>query len=140
MLGFCLQRKNTYLDLIDFETKKKLTSFKFIDKPEFSISFIHSVNKTLVEEGYIIQDKKIYLEWTRYYSFGAGVATEVFGNQKLTMNEDGSMLITGFNQLMPNLTYAVSTIYDHSLTINNQTINLTDLGLKNKAVCFAVRK
>ncbi|MGL4986223.1 MAG: DUF1850 domain-containing protein [Treponemataceae bacterium] len=128
------------LALIDVANNKVVATFDFTYDKAFSIGVIHSVNKSLVEEGFIIKGSKIYLDWTRYYAFGAGVATEVEGNQKLTINDDGSMTITGINRHIPSLTYVISTVYDHSLSINNQVINLTTLALKDKAIRFEIQK
>ncbi len=130
---------STKLVLVDGKTGEAYASYTVSNENGFSISFKHSVNKSDVEEGYSIRGKDIYLEWCRYSSFGAGVATEVEEGQTLHTLENGDMLITGFNRKIPLLSYHISTVYDHFLHINGQVINLTDLGLKHKQIQFKIK-
>ncbi len=81
----------------------------------FSVEFIHSVNKSPLEDFYEIRDDGIYVVKTRYYGFGAGVQTELEDGQKLEMEEDGSMVITGFEHRIEDLQYIVGTVSDHVL-------------------------
>lgn len=104
-----------------------------VDAPEgleFSISFKHSVNKSDVEEYYRIHDGAIYVTACRYYAFGAGVATEAEAGQTLEYLDDGSMLLSGFNTRIDDLRYFFSTVYDHYLHIDGETVNLSEIGGK----------
>ena len=62
----------------------------------FSIQFIHSVNKSSVTDWFEIRDDGIYGIKTVYYGFGAGVPTQLEEGQTLTYGDDGSMIISGF--------------------------------------------
>ncbi|MBQ2905094.1 MAG: DUF1850 domain-containing protein, partial [Peptococcaceae bacterium] len=77
----------------------------------FSVSYIHSVNKSNVEEYYRLEDDEICLFRARYRAFGAGVATELEEGQTLSY-EDGYMIIENIHYQIPNLVYRVGTVSD----------------------------
>ena len=104
---------------------------------EFSVGFIHSVNKSPVTDYYELRSDGIYVVKTVYYGFGAGVQTELEEGQKLEYGDDGSMIITGFDRKMDDLIYFVGTVSDHTLTLpGNVTISLRDLCGRNAMVRF----
>ena len=103
----------------------------------FSIEFIHSVNKSPVEDFYQIREDGIYVIKTKYYGFGAGVQTELEDGQRLEYEDNGSsMVITGIDRRMDDLQYIVGTVSDHVLRINNQEISLRDTCGRNTRVRF----
>lgn len=107
----------------------------------FSIGFIHSVNKSPLTDFYEIKEDGIYVEKTVYYGFGAGVQTELSEGETLTYGSDGSMIVSGFNKKMDDLTYFVGTVSDHTLTINNKEgISLRNLCGRNARVRFSYEK
>ncbi len=107
-------------------------SYSFKEGEQFAVSFIHSVNKTPVEDRYRITDGQIEIYETKYFGFGAGVQTELVGNQKLVMGDDGSMTITDIDTTIDNLAYNISPIYDHILILDDKQISL-------KQLCFPQR-
>ena len=103
----------------------------------FSITFIHSVNKSPVTDFFEIREDGIYGIKTVYYGFGAGVPTELEEGQTLTYGEDGSMIITGMNVRMNNLIYRVGTVSDHILDLEDESgISLRELCGRNARVGF----
>jgi hypothetical protein len=106
----------------------------------FSVTFIHSVNKSPVTDVYEIRKDGIYVIQTKYYSFGAGVQTEIEDGQTLEYGEDGSMIVSGFNKKMDNLSYIVGTVSDHILEISGQTISLRDLCGRNATIRFSYER
>lgn len=127
------------LELWDGESGEMLCSFPLKTR-SFSLSFFHSVNKSDVEEFYTVEGDEIILTSCLYSAFGAGVASEVSENQKLTVTSDGKMLIEGINTKIDPLLYAVSVVHDHFLHIDGTVHNLTQLGLKGHSVEFKVKK
>lgn len=113
---------------------------KNLNNTAFSVRFKHSVNKSDVEEGYSINQGKIYLEWCVYSAFGAGVADNLDEGLKLTMLENGDMRIEAYHRYIPHLVYTVSTVYDHFITVGKASYNLTELGLKNKSLEFKIKR
>ncbi|NLX63534.1 MAG: DUF1850 domain-containing protein [Clostridiaceae bacterium] len=120
------------------DTGETLAVFRIEEGIEFSVTFVHSVNKSPVTDVYEIRNGKIYVVKTIYYSFGAGMQTEIEEEQTLEYGEDGSMIISGFNRPMENLSYIVGTVSDHILEINGETISLRELCGRNITVRFSV--
>lgn len=104
---------------------------------EFSIGFIHSVNKSPLTDYYEIRQEGIYVVKTVYYDFGAGVQTQIEEGQTLSYGDDGSMIVTGFNTLIPDLIYFVGTVSDHTLTLHGKKISLRDLCGQSAMVRFS---
>lgn len=128
------------LYLINGDSGKVIASFPVKNQDEFSITFVHSVNNSPVTDVYRIINDRIYVVRTIYYSFGAGVQTELEEGQTLEYGEDGSMIVSGFNQPRDNLSYIVGTVSDHILEINGRTISLRELCGKNATVRFSCRR
>ena len=119
------------------DTGKTLAVYPVEEGTEFSVTFIHSVNKSPVTDVYEIHNGDIYVIKTIYYSFGAGVQTEIEEGQTLEYGEDGSMIVSGFNlPPMDNLSYIVGTVSDHILEINKSSIKLRELYGRNTTVRF----
>lgn len=128
------------LFLINGDSGKIIASYPVRDQDEFSITFVHSVNNSPVTDVYRIINYRIYVVRTIYYSFGAGVQTELEEGQTLEYGEDGSMIVSGFNQPRDNLSYIVGTVSDHILEINGRKISLRELCGRNATVRFICRR
>ena len=126
------------LCLIDSDTGKQAAAYPVEEGELFSVSFIHSVNKSLVKETYRISlsEDAIFVESCEYSAFGAGVATQVEEEQTLSYTPEGHMLLSGIHQKIPHLSYIVGTVYDHILEIHGQQINLRELCGRNSTVSF----
>lgn len=126
------------LVLKDTKTGEIYGSFR-LEEEGFSVTFVHSVNKSPVTDIYEVRDGEIYMTGTVYYGFGAGVPTELEGDQTLTYGENGEMIISGMDLHIPDLVYVVGTVSDHILAINGEEISLRDLCGKNSSVAFTIR-
>ena len=105
----------------------------------FSVTFIHSVNKSPVTDIYEVRNgTDIYVVETDYYDFGAGVQTELNPGETLEYGPDGSMEIKNIDKLLPNLIYVVGTVSDHTLAISGAEISLRDLCGRNSSVRFTI--
>ncbi len=104
----------------------------------FSVSYIHSVNKSNVEEYYRLENDEIYLFRARYRAFGAGVATELEEGQTLSY-EDGYMIIDNIHYQIPNLVYRVGTVSDPLIHIGTQTWHMKDLAPPLTSVRFTIQ-
>jgi len=139
---FCLNSlwdDGVKLVLSDSETGRVIKSFSVEEGTEFSVEFIHSVNKSPVKDVFVIRDGKIYADRTMYSAFGAGVQTEVESWQTLEYDEDGNMIVSGFDIEFPAVKYIVGTVSDHILEIRGESISLTELCGKNAHVQFELR-
>lgn len=127
-----------YLVLYDSDTGKTYITEKAEDGMMFSVEFVHSVNQTPVKDTYIIENGEIRAFSTTYRSFGAGVQTALEGDQKMTYDSDGNMIITGFDITYDPLRYIVGTVSDHILTFGGEEISLRDMCGRNARVVFEI--
>ena len=127
-----------YLMLYDSDTGKVHITEKAEEGMMFSVEFIHSVNQTPLRDTYIIENGEIRAHSTLYRSFGAGVQTALEGDQKMTYDEDGNMIITGFDITYDPLRYIVGTVSDHILTLGGEEISLRDMCGRNARVSFEI--
>ncbi len=127
-----------YLVLYDSDTGVTYITEKADEGLMFSVEFVHSVNQTPVKDTYIIEKSEIRAYSTVYRSFGAGVQTALEGNQKMSYDEEGNMVITGFDITYDPLRYIVGTVSDHILTLNGEEISLRNMCGRNARVVFEV--
>ncbi|MDO4475402.1 MAG: DUF1850 domain-containing protein [Lachnospiraceae bacterium] len=129
------------LTLTDAKTGEVYARYLMHGEEEFSVGFIHSVNKSPVIDHYQPERDGIYVVKTVYYGFGAGVQTLIEEGQTLSYGDDGSMIVTGFDQKIPDLIYFVGTVSDHTLTIaDRKEISLRELCGRNSMVRFSYRR
>jgi hypothetical protein len=133
---WCLS--SPYLILENGDTGKVISAYPVKNGEEFSVTFIHSVNKSPVTDVYEIRGGRIYVVRTIYYAFGAGVQTEIEEGQTLEYGQDGSMIVSGFNRRMDNLSYIVGTVSDHTLKIGDESVSLRELCGRNATVRFSL--
>lgn len=96
-----------------------------IKNKEFVILYTHSVNKGLVRDYYLIEDKNIVLSKTRFASYGAGIP-EPEKRQKFTETED-YIEISDINRKIDNLYLFVGTIANHKIEIDEKKIELKEI-------------
>ena len=133
-------RNGDYLVLRNGDTDEEFARFRVSEGDEFSVTFIHSVNQYPLTDVYQIRDHKIYVVRTIYNNFGAGVQTEIEEGQTLEINENGEMVVSGFELEMPWLSYIVGTVSDHTLTLHEKKISLRELCGRNSKVSFTVER
>jgi hypothetical protein len=105
---------------------------------EFSIEFVHSVNKTPVTETFTVSGGIIQAVQVRFFGFGAGMQSDLGEGQ--TLIQDGeALVITGFTQTYRELNYIVGTVSDHVLYIGGETISLRDLCGKNAHIKIYIK-
>ena len=126
------------LAVYDRETGKTYRIFEVSEGSEFSVEFIHSVNKSPVIDVFVIRDGKIVADRTIYSAFGAGVQTEIEEGQTLEYDENGNMVVSGFNIVFPEVKYIVGTVSDHILTLDGEQISLRDTCGRNARVVFEI--
>ena len=127
-----------YLVMYVDDTNARYITQKAEEGLMFSVEFIHSVNQTPLKDTYIIEDEQIRAYSTTYRSFGAGVQTALEEGQTMTYDDDGNMVITGFDITYDPLRYIVGTVSDHILTIDGKEISLRDLCGRNAKVVFEI--
>ncbi len=114
------QDNKKHLYIYDNDSNNELAKYPINDNDYFSINFTHSVNMSPVIDYYKFNEKNdIYVYKTIYYNFGAGVETELENNETISYGDDGSMIIENIDKKISPLTYYLSSIYDHKLSIND---------------------
>ena len=136
---FIIGRRERKLILYDADTKEIFASWRGDDGLHFSVEFIHSVNKSPVKDEFEIRNGEIYAYKTTYSSFGAGVQTELREGESLSYDQEGNMVITGFNLKFDELNIIVGTVSDHIFSINGEEFSLTKLCGKNRAIVIDLR-
>ncbi|HHT51525.1 MAG TPA: DUF1850 domain-containing protein [Eubacteriaceae bacterium] len=127
------------LYLIEYKSGKILKSFPIKNGEEFTVYFIHSLEKTPWHEIYYVQnDDEIYLKETKFYSFGAGLPS----NTNFDFSFDnGSMKIKNYNIEMKNLIYKVRDIIaGHVLLTRGEKYHLNKIAKPSTSVLFQVDK
>lgn len=127
-----------YLVLYNSDTGSRYITEKAEEGLMFSVEFVHSVNQTPVKDTYIIEDGQIKAHSTTYRSFGAGVQTALGEGQTMTYDEEGNMIITGFDIAYDPLRYIVGTVSDHILEIGGEKISLRNMCGRNAKVVFEI--
>jgi hypothetical protein len=120
------------LEIRDANSGKVFGRWPLEENGEFSIEFIHSVNQSPVREFFIAENGMIRLRAVRFFSFGAGMQSDLEGD--LTMSRYGdAMVISGFTTTFKDneLNYIVGTVSDHLLYINGEIVSLRQLCGRN---------
>jgi hypothetical protein len=95
-----------------------------VPEREFTLSFIHSVEKTPVYEIYNIEgDNKLTLKETKYYSLGVGLP---FSEANGKFSNDRGEFDLKFNRTFNFIPIRVSPIPRHQINIGGKTYELLD--------------
>ena len=131
-----LLRPEGRLVIRDAETGETYISYPLERGEEFSITFIHSVNKTPVTDVYDVDERGIImLRKTIYYGFGAGVPSDLDPKMELTYEEGtGAMVVSKIDMELPSFYLFVGTVSDHTLSIGGEEISLRDVCGRNTKV------
>ena len=106
----------------------------------FTITYIHSVNKSPVDDIFEIQpDYSIMLRKTVFRSFGAGVPFELEEQQVLNTYED-RIEIDNINRHIAQYLLFVGTTADHVFSMHGRSIHLNQLTRPQNTVRFEVRR
>ena len=111
--------------IIDGKTNNIVFSGDIDTYKNFYISFIHSVNRTPVNEYYRIEHDKFIAYKTTFYSYGAGMpeVSEIPDSQ-IKFNDDGLIEINNINREFHEFTYMVGTYAAHTLHTENESFKL----------------
>ena len=126
------------MEILNTASGKVYSRRSMDDGGEFAIEFVHSVHNSPVQEIFKVDGREIRPIAVRFYSFGAGMQTELEEGQQ--MNRDGdALVISGFNRTFTELNYIVGTVSDHLLLVNGQTISLRNLCGKNTHITIRIK-
>ena len=132
------------LEILNTDSGKIYSRRPMNNGDEFAIEFIHSVHNSPVREIFKIERGSSAETWeirptsVRFFSYGAGMQTELEDGQEMLRDGD-ALVISGFNRAFTELNYIVGTISDHLLLVSGQTISLRNLCGKNAHVTIRIR-
>ena len=107
---------------------------------EFTVSFKHSVNRTLVNEFIRIQGDRFVVYKTTFYSYGAGMPEYDASSKQVITISDGIVQIENIDRELDSFTYMVGTYADHTLSFKDKTIKLSELVEPQKPAHFKIQK
>lgn len=141
LLGILLifSQRDRKLLVMDADTREIYGAYRVDTDEVFSLEFVHSVNQTTVIDEFRVTEEGFDAYRTIYSSLGAGVQTELREGETLSYDEDGNMVIAGFDLHYKELNLMVGTVSDHVLTLKGQRISLRDLCGRNASVVLKIR-
>jgi hypothetical protein len=135
----CLSlRRGPVLEIRDAGSGKVYGRWPLEENGEFAIEFIHSVNQSPVREFFGAENGIIRVKAVRFFSFGAGVQSDLEGDLEFSRDGD-AMVIRGYKISSRELNYIVGTVSDHLLFINGETVSLRELCGKNTHIKIRLR-
>ncbi len=127
------------LEISDFKTRQKLMLACMQSGEEFTISFIHSVNRRPVYDTLRVEGDHLVIVRSRYDSFGAGMPESSTGEGTLSIAKDGWLVWT-VNRSVPEVTVRVGWTAEHMLHIRDRKIRLAELAEPGSALTMRVQK
>ena len=126
------------LILQDADSGKEYARFPFEENDSFSVTFIHSVNQSPVSDYYRRgENNQLICYATKFHAFGAGIPESWPEGAKVETSPDG-IFVTNLHIVLPDVTYIVGTVSDHTLVIGEETVSLRDLCGRNAEVLFTL--
>jgi len=136
--SYRVRQTGPVLEIKDAYSGKVYGRWPLEENGEFSIEFIHSVNQSPVREFFGAEDGMIRVRAVRFFSFGAGMQSDLDGG--LTFSRDGdAMVLSGYKTSHKELNYIVGTVSDHVLFINGETISLRQLCGRNAHINIRIK-
>lgn len=129
----------TVLEISDFKSQRKLYLARMESGEEFTISFVHSVNRRPVYDTLRVEDDHIVIVRSRYDSFGAGMPETSTGEGTFTVAKDGWLEWT-VNRPVPDISVRVGWTADHTLHIKAEKIRLAELAEPGTALTIKAGK
>ena len=126
------------LEISDYKTQQKLLLVFMRPGEEFTISFIHSVNRRPVYDTLRVEGDHLVIMRSRFDSFGAGMPESSTGEGTLAVAKDGWLEWT-VNRAVPDITVRVGWTAEHMLHIRDRKIRLTELAEPGSALTMRVR-
>ena len=91
-----------------------------------------------MRESFRVENGRLVLESVRFYSFGAGMQSDLGEGQTLSQDGD-AMIISGFSAPLNELNLIVGTVSDHLLFIGNEIVSLRELCGRNAQITIRHR-
>jgi len=127
------------LEIIDYHTKKIIFSEIVVPGDIFSTLYIHSVEKTPVKEIFLVDNQyRIILSETHVSSSGAGLPSQIFGEEKFIL-KDGNFIINNINRFLPFIPLKVGKNSHNKFFFKETIIDLSSI-IGDGLVYIRIRK
>lgn len=139
LLLFAIPAVREFL-IIDYKTGEILFCSKVKPGDNFSITYIHSVNKSPVEDQFYINNSyTILIQKSIFKSFGAGVPSNPDEGGKFVFYND-RIEVVDISRKIEKMILFVGVIADHHFLMNGKDIKLNELSSPQRSVQFLVKK
>ena len=136
MLALFLLVKLPFLVVADRDNYTVLL-FPLVGKKEFSLYYIHSVQKTPVQENFLLdQEDRLLLTSTEYESLGVG--TPFLPDEGKLINQQGKYILSGLNRHFEEVDLGASPIAGQAIIYKNKKYILNDYFAPNEMVRIRV--
>ncbi|RYD05941.1 hypothetical protein N752_06765 [Desulforamulus aquiferis] len=99
----------------------------------FTIEYIHSVQKTPVQEKFILAPgNKIILTETTFQSFGVG--TPFLADEGTLVNKNGTFVLTDLSRSFESINLGFLPLTKHTIVYRNDTYNFSDYFKPNSLI------
>ncbi|KIL49396.1 DUF1850 domain-containing protein [Jeotgalibacillus soli] len=133
-------KQTQVLTITSNETNKILWSRSVTEGDLFTIRFIHSVEKTEVDEIIRIGKDDLVIDSTIFESFGAGLPFDVQQDQTMR-TENGKVIIENIDRHVPSIDVFIGqVIANHTLLFKGKMIPLKDLSKPGTSLRFSVTR
>lgn len=128
----------TKLTLSNEDSGQVYLSFPVQDGDRFSVTFKHSVHLTPVIETYEVRGNEIYVVEAKFYTFGAGMQSDYEDGLTYSYDDDGGIVVSGYNIHCKDLVYCISKVYDHVLKYGDTEYSLASICGRGTMVRFQI--
>jgi len=125
--------------ILNYNTNQILYLSSVKPGDRFSIIYTHSVNKSPVEDQFIIDDEyKIMLFKSIFKSFGAGIPATSDNGIRFEFFKDRIEVL--YNRRIDKFLLSIGTIADHRFVMDGKNIRLSELSDPQSSVYFTTDK
>lgn len=113
--------ENRTFVVADTETNESLLEVPVADGDELTLAYVHSVEKTPVEDVYVVDETDLYMDRTVFSSYGAGLPSEA----SVDWTEEG--FVVSVDESFERIHVAPGSIAGHVLRVRDRCYDLVDL-------------
>jgi hypothetical protein len=118
---------------------RRLLCSRMTEGEEFILSFVHSVNRRPVYDTIRVEGEHLVVVKSRFDSFGAGMPEASADGMRLQRGQDG-WLEWIVNRPMPEVTFFVGWVANHSLRLKGRDIALKELAEPGTLVALRIHR
>ena len=130
---------NKSLQISSAKSGEIVGSIPVSEREEFTITFIHSVNKRPVIDYYRVEGMQLVVFKSRYDSFGAGMPETSIDGMVLKQETNGMLELANINRKLDVVTIFIGTVAQHSIQIKQQDIPLEKFGQQGEPLEFQIK-